>query len=164
MLPATLKSKNKLHTFGLHTLGQIAVLPPGPLQAQFGHEGKRMRELALGNDDTPLHPRLTGETIEECTSLISITTSIEAIVVSLEILLNRAFVRISARGMGIRSMDIWTRTWNAEFWNKNIRFKEPATDIPSIISRIKRILECYPQHGPVEQLGIKIRANGLRQW
>ena len=41
--------------------GQITALPAGPLQAQFGMEGKRIWELARGYDDTPLCPRFTKE-------------------------------------------------------------------------------------------------------
>lgn len=160
VLPTTLKNKSKLHTFGLHTLGQIAALPPGPIQTQFGPEGKSIRQLASGNDDTPLYPRLSRETIEENTSLVSITTSIEAILVSLETLLARAFARINARGMGIRNLNIWTRTWNAELWDKNIRFKDPAMNVKSAMPRVKQVLESYLQPGPVEQLGIKVTQLG----
>ena len=63
LLPVSLKSKEKLHNFGLHQLGQVAALTPGPLQAQFGPEGIRIWELANGRDDTPLYPRLIEETL-----------------------------------------------------------------------------------------------------
>jgi len=160
VLPVSLKNRGKLHNFGLHTLGQVAVLPIGPLQAQFGLEGKQIWELARGCDDTPLHPRFMKETIEESTSLLSVTTSVEAIIASMEYLLSRAFVRIAVRGMGIRSLTIWTCSWSAEHWEHNIRFKEPAMDTAAAISRIKHSLESFPQPGPVEQLGIKVTLLG----
>lgn len=159
-MPISIKSKSKLHSFGLHTLGQIAMLPAGPLQAQFGMEGKRIRELACGNDDTPLHPRCTREVIEESTTLISVTTSLETIMVTLESLLARAFIRITPQGLGIRSLLLWTRGWNGEYWERTIRFKEPALDVGSSLPRIKQFLETCPQSGPVEQLGIKLTGLG----
>ena len=36
ILPISVRSKKKLQDFGIFTLGQVAILPPGPLQAQFG--------------------------------------------------------------------------------------------------------------------------------
>lgn len=164
-MPVSERSKTKLHSFGLHTLGHIAAMPAGPLQAQFGMEGKRIRQLARGHDDTPLCPRFTKETIEESTTLISVTASLETILVMLESLLNRAFIRITPQGLGVRSLVLWTRSWDSEYWERTIRFKEPAMDVRSAVSRIRQFLENYPQSGPVEQLGIKLTglAHGIRR-
>ena len=159
-MPISVKSKSKLHDFGLHTLGQIVALQAGPLQAQFGVEGKRIWELVRGYDDTPLRPRFTREVIEENTTLISVTASLETILVTLESLLDRAFIRITPQGKGIRSLILWTRGWNGEYWEHTIRYKEPAMDVRSSLSRIKQFLENYPQSCPVEQLGIKVTGLG----
>ena len=161
VLPVSMKSKSKLHDFGIHTLGQIATMSFGPVQAQFGTEGRRIWELARGYDSTPLYPRCLEEAIEENVTLSSVTVSIEAILVAVESLLSRAFTRGALkRGKGIYAITLWTQTWNAEHWEKSIRFKEPAMNIRSAISRIKQIMENFPQPGPVEQLGIKITRFG----
>jgi DNA polymerase IV len=156
VLPVSLKSLNRLHDFGLKTLGQVAALPPGPFQSQFGPEGKRIWELAGGNDATPLYPRMMEVTREEAVTLPSVTVSLEAILFTVETLLRRVFDGIVRKGLGIRSLDLWTRTWNAEHWERTIRFKEPAMDLKNALSRVKRTLEDYPQPGPVEQLGMSI--------
>ena len=162
VLPVSLKSRNKLRNFGLRTLGQVAALPPGPLQSQFGPEGRKIRELAAGFDDTPLYPRLTREVIEESAVLSSITVSLEALLVNWEALLSRVFMKLAPRGMGLRSLALWTRSWKSEYWEQPLRFKEPAMDIRSTISRIKLLLEGFPQPGPVERLGLKITGLGRR--
>jgi len=160
VLPISLKYKGKLHDFGLHTLGQVAALPPGPLQAQFGPEGRKIRELAGGYDDTPLCPRYTEEIIEESTALTSVTVSLDAVMATLEALLSRAFIKLNYRGMGIRSITLWTRTCNSGYWEKDVRFKEPALNVISAMSRIRQVMENYPQPGPVEQAGIRITGLG----
>ncbi len=160
VLPVSMESQGKLRAFGIRTLGQIAALPPGPLQAQFGPEGKRLWELARGLDNTPLHPRMMEQNIEESAFLTSATVSLDAIVVTAETLLARVFIRVSPQGLGIRSFDLWTRSWSAGQWERSLRFKEPAMDIKSVISRIKRVLEDYPQPGPVEQVGVRITGLG----
>lgn len=160
ILPVSLKSKSKLHDYGLNTLGRILSLPPGPIQAQFGPEGKRIWELARGFDDTPLYPRCTEETIEEDTTLSSVTVSLEALLVTWESLLARAFARFSSKGMGIRSIVLWTRSWTAQHWERTVQFKEPAMNVKSVISRIKQVIENYPQPGPVERIGMKVTGLG----
>jgi DNA polymerase-4/protein ImuB len=160
VLPISIKSREKLRQFGLHTLGQVAALPPGPLLSQFGTEGKKIHNLARGYDDTPLYPRMMEEVIEESTMLSSVTVSLESILVALEELLGKVFTRISRVGLGVRSLTVWTRTWNAEQWERPVRFKEPAMDIKTVINRIKRVMEEYPQPGPVEEIGLNISRLG----
>jgi DNA polymerase-4/protein ImuB len=160
LLPVSLKSKEKLHQFGLHTLGQAAALAPGPLQAQFGPEGLRIRELANGHDATPLYPRLIEETIEENTTLPSVTVLLEVMLVAVEGMLSHAFTKFEPNGMGIRSISLWTRSWMGEHWEKTIQFKEPAMNTRTALSRIKLILENSPQLGLIEQIGMKITGLG----
>jgi DNA polymerase-4/protein ImuB len=160
VLPVSVKSRDKLHDFGLHTLGQVATLLKGPIQAQFGPEGRKIWELARGYDDTTLNLRFTDEIIEESTSLASVTVSLEAILVEVETLLYRFFARNDLKGRGIYGLTLWTRGWSSEHWERNIKFKEPAIDVRTIISRIRRVTENYPQPGPVEQVGIKINRLG----
>src|SRR6266851_5899055 len=46
-----------LRRFGLHTLGEVARLPPGPLAARLGPEGAVLWRLARGEDGSALAPR-----------------------------------------------------------------------------------------------------------
>jgi DNA polymerase IV len=162
VLPISLKSRSKLQDFAIRTLGQAASLPEGPLQSQFGPEGKRIGELARGYDATPLYPRFMEENIEESTVLSSVTVSLEAIVITIESLISAILAKDSLKGRGIRRMTLWTRGWDADYWEHSIQFKEPVTDIKSLISRIKIFLENYPQPGPVERVGLKITGLGYR--
>ncbi|MBN1188633.1 MAG: hypothetical protein JXA46_02675 [Dehalococcoidales bacterium] len=162
VLPISFKNKSKLREFGIRTLGQLAALPPGPLRSQFGAEGNKIVNLAGGCDYTPLFPRCTEETIEESTTLSSLTVSLEAILIILETLLSRSFNRDSLKGRGISSLTLWTRRWGSGHWEQEIHFKEPAADIKYILSRIKPVLENCPQPGPVEQVGIKLTGLGYR--
>jgi DNA polymerase-4/protein ImuB len=98
---------------------------------------------------------------EESATLPSVTVSLEAILFTVETLLQPVFASIGARGLGIRSLDLWTRTWNAEHWERTIRFKEPAMDLKNALARVKRTLEDHPQPGPVEQVGIRLGRTGL---
>jgi DNA polymerase IV len=160
VLPISLKSKSKLRDFGLRTLKQVGALPAGPLLSQFGPEGRTIRELALGRDDTPLYPRFLEENIEENCLLGSVTVSLEALLVTWQSLLVKSFKEFAHKGLGVRSLTLWTRTWNGLDWEQKVKFKEPAMNPESALGRIKPLVENFPQPGPVEQLGLRVTGLG----
>ena len=156
VLPVSARALDKLREFGIRTLGQVAALPPGPVLSQFGAEGKRLWELARGVDETPLYPRWMEESIEDSTTLGSVTVSLEAILASVDAMLGKVFEKTAPAGLGIRSLTLWTRSWNAEMWERRIQFKDPAMELRAAMSRVRRVLEDYPQPGPTEQVGLRV--------
>ncbi len=161
-LPVSLKTKERLRDLGIRTLGEIAAMPAGPLLSQFGPEGKIISELSRGYDASPLIPRRWEETIEESVLLSSATVALEAVLIVAESLLLKIFARDSLKGKGIVSITLWTRCLGAAHWERGIRFREAATDIKTAVSRIKLVLEAFPQPGPVEEMGIRVTALGQR--
>jgi len=156
VLPVSWQNKKRLTDFGLSTLGQVASLPPGPLQSQFGPEGKRIWELARGMDEEPLHPRHSEETIEESLELPSVAVSLEAIMAAVDSLLARALLRDGVRGRGIRNLILWAQVQGLGYWERSVSFKDPATGARQALSRIKHLLQSSPVPGPVEQMGLRI--------
>lgn len=161
VLPLSHRSLKKLDDFGLRTLGQVAALPPGPLQSQFGPEGKKLWQLARGYDGTPIYPRQKEETVEASTTLPSTAVSLEAILLLAESLLSRAFARAEIKGRSVRRLTLWAQVWGHGYWEKDIRFKEPAINSRSAFSRLKHVMSTCPLPGPVEELGLKL--SGLCQ-
>jgi DNA polymerase-4/protein ImuB len=160
VLPVPIKIKNKLRDFGIRTLGELAALPRAPLQSQSGPKGVKIRGLARGHDATPLCPRMLEVNIEEGAQLLSVTVSLEAILVAMETLLSRVFAAFKLKGLGIHSLVLWTRSWDSEHWERKIHFKEPAMDLKTGVTRIKRVLESFPQPGPVEEVGMRVTRLG----
>lgn len=156
LLPVSPKIRARLHDFGLHTMGKVAEIPLPKLEAQFGPEGRRLGELAAGRDNAPLCPRLSEEIIEESTSLPSPSASLDVILMAVESLLSRVFARFNHRGAGMKSVELWSRTSLDEHWQKLVHFKEPAMNCRSAMVRVRQVMECSPQPGPVEELGIKL--------
>jgi DNA polymerase IV len=160
VLPVSLKSKSGLCKFGLQTLGQIAAMSPAYLRAQFGLEGEFIYELANGNDGTPLYPRLSEQNIEESTILPTVTASLDLLLMAVESLLSKVFIKLAQHNMGICAVTIWTKSWVAEHWEQSIRFKEPAMNIQTALNRIRQVIENITQPGPIEQLGMKVTGIG----
>ena len=159
ILPVSLKSKQKLQSFGIETIGQIPGLSLGPLQSQFGPEGKRIWELAGGVDPTPLYPRNAKEIIEKSSVLPSAAVSMEAILASAESLMS-AILRNEAKGKGICGLTLWANIWGAGYWEQNVKYKTPSISMKTTMSRIKQILDIHPPPGPVEEIGVRITALG----
>src|SRR5581483_8648823 len=57
LLPVSAEMLRRLELLGLHTIGALAALPLGAVQAQFGPEGRLAWEIAHGRDRRPLAPR-----------------------------------------------------------------------------------------------------------
>ena len=68
LLPVSAGTREALHRFGLHTLGQVAALEPNRLVDRFGQEGGRAWNLANGKDDSLLVPLKHEEAVVEWTS------------------------------------------------------------------------------------------------
>src|SRR5438309_6549677 len=62
-LPSNDAMRWRLSLLGIETMGDVAQMPLGAFQAQFGPEGKRCWELAQGLDKEPLVPRIQEETV-----------------------------------------------------------------------------------------------------
>src|SRR5581483_11441776 len=56
-LPVSAEMRRRLELLGLRTIGALAALPVGAVQAQFGPEGRLAWEIAHGRDRRPLAPR-----------------------------------------------------------------------------------------------------------
>jgi len=100
------------------------------------------------------------ETIEESTSLLSVTTAVEAILASLNTCFPGLLSGSLSGGWASAALRYGPAAGVRSTGSINIRFKEPAMDTAATISRIKQVLESFPQPGPVEQLGIKITRMG----
>lgn len=159
ILPVSLKIKQKLHSFGIESLGQISSMAVGPLQSQFGTEGKKIWELSRGCDTSPLYPRNMKEVIEKSTVLPSAAVSMEAILVSVESLLSGIFSR-DIKGRGICGLLLWANIWGSGYWEQSIKYKTPSISIKTTMSRIKQMLAIHLPPGPVEELGVRITALG----
>ena len=124
LLPLSWDNKTRLHRFGLHTLGQLAALPVGSVQAQLRAEGKKAWELASGIDRSPLLPCQREEAVTEFLTFPSPTITQHAILTAMETLLGRAFARPQIRGKYVRTAAIESQVLRHPPWTRRFAFKE----------------------------------------
>ncbi|MFQ5861038.1 MAG: DNA polymerase Y family protein [Dehalococcoidia bacterium] len=156
LLPVPWPVVQRLHGFGLHTLRDVAAVGLGPLQAQFGLQGRRMWELSRGHDPSPVLPRVKKEAVTTSLTFTVATVSLEAIVTAAESLLMRLFSAATLRGRLARICTLRGRVLHAPLWEKRIVFREPVGDRARALFVAKHALVNHPPPGPLEDLEVTI--------
>jgi impB/mucB/samB family len=156
LLPLSWEDKTRLHQFGLHTLGQVATLSVGPMQAQFGPTGKRVWELAQGIDHSPLLPAPHQELVRESLTFPSPTLTLNAILTATDTLLIRAFARPEVSGRYVRSIILEGQIPRHAPWVRQFAFKDAVGNKDRALFVIKNALESVTFDGPLEDLTLTL--------
>ena len=156
VLPVPWGVKARLHSFGLHTLGQIAGLPLGPIQAQFGPAGARVWHLTQGVDETPLVPRQPKEEVSDEVTFAVATANLGPLLMAIEVLLSRLFGRPEMRGRFSRIAFIEGHVMNGPTWQHRIVFKTPVGDKSRAYAVIKASLGDLTLPGPLEDINLTL--------
>ena len=120
LLPLTLDEGRWLERLGLRTIGDLARLPFGAVQAQLGVPGARAWRLAHGRDDAPIvphHPERSACAVLRLDDPIASTDAIAAAAARLvaDAFADRALAGRAARRVCLRAVltdgTSWERTW-----------------------------------------------------
>lgn len=156
VLPVSWDMRLRLHGFGLRTLGEVARRPLGPVQAQFGPEGKLAWLLARGQDPRPLLPHQYEESIIERMAFPAPVVFREPVIVAAESLLGRAFARPERRGRAVRQAVLEARIVRTAPWTRTVVFREPYSRREQAFMPVKTVLESARLPGPVEELRVTL--------
>jgi len=154
LLPVSSDTLRRLDLYGLRTMGDLASLAPGPLQAQFGGEGMRLWELARGVASEPLRPRRREEVMSETLLFPTAAVSVEALVVACRRLLMRLHWRL--RGRAARRLRLRAALWGGRSWEKTLTFHEAVTGWERMLFIAKSVLANAALPAPVEELTIEL--------
>ena len=156
LLPVDFKLITRLHGFGLHTMGDIAALPPGAMQAQFGHDGTLVSDLANGIDHRPLVARRTEEAVSEYMEFPDATVSMAAILPAIESLLSRAYTRPQLIRRYAREAKLEANVLRRPPWTMRVAFKEPAGSRTKALFSIKAKMDGLALPGPIEDMRLTL--------
>ena len=158
-LPISLDLVERMQSFGLETLGDIANLPRGACHAQFGADGARAWDLANGIDEDPLVPRRSEETVSESLEFPDATVNLFTIVTGMESLLSRAYSRPALRNRYARRCLVESRVFQTAPWAMRVAFKEPAGSKSDALFAVKTKLDTVQVPGPL--VDMKLTLEGL---
>ncbi len=161
LLPCSPDTLRRLGLFGLRTIGDVAALPLGAVQAQFGPEGRRLWELAHGLDREPLRPRRPQESASERLAFPEPTISTDALLVAGRQLLGRLFRQPALAHRAVRQMRLRAALSSGRSWERTITFREATADRDQMLYVLRCTLEAAGLSGPVEELSVEL--SGLTQ-
>jgi nucleotidyltransferase/DNA polymerase involved in DNA repair len=155
-LPASDSTRWRLGLLGLHTLGDIARLPLGAFQQQFGLEGKRCWEMANGIDSEPLVPRVKEETVIRRLQLPARAVTLEAILGGVERLVYAAYASPDRRGRWVRKAVVRAFLDYGGMWELAVPFREALADPCDAWFAVKNAIARHPPERPVEELEVEL--------
>ena len=156
LLPVSTDLKNDMHRFGMHTMGAVATVSGHMLTDRFGLEGLRAWSLCNGIDDTPLVPRPLEEPVVEHISLPLHLISIEALLIAVDTLLQRAFEQSEVRDRHAGAAHLLCEASGWPAWERSVRFKEPVRGWGRASELIRNRLSADPPSRPVEDVTLTL--------
>jgi DNA polymerase-4/protein ImuB len=155
-LPVPWAMIRRLRRFGLERLGQVAAIGLGPMQAQFGPQGKLAWDLALGRDERPLVPRRREESISEGLTFPAPASSLGMVLLGIEALLTRAWNRPQRRGRYVRRVALDGSCYPERPWSLATVFREPVGSNERIYRILKGRMASVALPGPMESLTLTL--------
>ena len=146
----------RLKMLGIETMGEIARLPLGAFQQQFGPEGKRCWELASGIDNEPLVPRVTESTIVRRMQLPAPAVALETILAGFERLLFAAYSDRARQGHWVRKVVVRGLQDGGGAWELPISFREAMADPKAAWFAVRNAITRHPPERPLEELEIEL--------
>jgi DNA polymerase-4/protein ImuB len=164
LLPVPYETVERLHSFGLHTLGAVADLDRGPVEAQFGRAGTVIWELSNGIDPRPVVPRRVVESVSEYLSFPDPTVQMSVLVAGLESLLAKAFSRPEMARRYARAASLHARVFRRAPWSLDVTFKEPVGRREAALLPVKAKIDSAGLHGPLEDLRLTLSGLSGEPW
>lgn len=157
-LPVSYEAQRKFALFGLHTIGAIAALPAGPMQAQFGSEGRRIYSLAHGIDTAPFRPRERAMQVTGTVQMPAPTVNSEALLIAARQLVGKLLQQPAMRYRQARQLRLRLSLLDSGSWERTLTLREPLSDEARILFVLKKLIESLQLAGPVEEMTLDFLA------
>ena len=155
LLTVSYDAQRKLTLFALRTIGDVAQIDIGPMQAQFGREGRRLYELARGIDPTPFLPRERREPVAGSLTMPAPTVNSAALLIAARQLAGRLLQRPAMRYRQVRQLRLRLSLLDGGSWERTLTFREPLGDEEGIVFVLKKLIEPLQLAGPVEEMTLE---------
>ena len=154
-LPVSYEAQRKLGLYKLHIIGEVAALPVGALQAQFGREGRRLWQLARGIDTEPFVPRRRQEPVAGTLTMPAPTVNSGALVIAARQLVRRLLYRPQMRYRFVRRLRVRLSLLAGGSWERTLALREPLADEDGLMFVLKKLIEPLQLAGPVEEMTLQ---------
>jgi DNA polymerase-4 len=151
-LPVSAGTIRRLRLFGISLVGELLTLPRGAVECQFGKEGRRLYELALGSDDG-----LVGQWEEEEEFVLEKNFDVPVedsgqLLEAVEKLLESLCREFRERWQCCRRLAVMLRFENGRVEHRVLHFKEPTASRQMMACRLSCCIEQLSDAAPVCEL------------
>ncbi len=155
--PVTSALPDPLERLGVATLGAVAALTRAQLSDRFGPAGIAAHALVRGRDESPLRPRVAGETLAETLELPEAGSG-EQLERALGLLVDRVLARRERGGRTVRSMVVAAKLVEGGTWRERVVFREALADPLRMRLALGRRIMLLPS--PAEALRLSVERFG----
>src|SRR6267142_5263850 len=153
--------QESLRRFGLHSLGEVAALPPGPLAARLGPEAALLSRLARGEGASALTPRPQPDRFEGGEELEWDASSIEPLLFVWKALLDRLAQRFLARWLMARELLLELRLADGSWDERSLDLAAPTREVASLLQLLRLAVESRPP--PAGVRAVRLSAVATRE-
>jgi DNA polymerase-4/protein ImuB len=152
----------RLELLGLRTIGDLARLPFGAVQAEFGPPGARAWRLARGLDSDPVIARPVTTSVQSGLRFDDPLGSVEAVMAAIDQLLAHTFSQPALQGRSVRQMRLRALLSDGTSWERLYTFKEALSTRDAARRAVKSKLDLpngLPP-APIEELALELLGLG----
>ncbi|MCG5054886.1 MAG: DNA polymerase Y family protein [Myxococcales bacterium] len=139
----------RLHTWGLRRLGDLAALPLDQVALRLGDVGARLHRLASGRDDEPFTPRLPPDAVEEGSSFDFAIETLEPLAFVLRGLVDRVLTRLACRNLACSGVTVRLRLEPRGFDVRDVDLGAPTRDPQTLLQLLRLDIARRPPLSPV---------------
>jgi DNA polymerase-4/protein ImuB len=152
----------RLELLGLRTIGELAALPFGAVQAEFGPAGARAWRLAHAKDAEPVVARPMQASVQDGLRFDDPLGSVEAVMAAIDQLLAHTFSQPALQGRAVRQVRLRALLSDGTSWERLYTFKEALSTRDAARRALKSKLDLpngLPP-APIEELALELLGLG----
>lgn len=145
-------TENQAETFsmwGIHSLGTLAALPERELISRMGQDGKRLRQLALGELPHLFQPIDVSFVLEERAELDFPLEDLESLLFGLSVMLEQLILRAKARIVALASVTVTLHLDGGDSHSRTVRTAQPSNEKQLWLKLLHLDLEAHPPHAAI---------------
>ena len=144
-----------LHKWGIHTLGQLAVLDKEQLAARLGVEAVRMWERANGQSTRPLKLVRPLESFGESFEFQNEIETAEPLLFMLRRFLEQLSVRLSAIYHVVKEVTLRITFANKQIYERVFKIPQPTSDVDLLFRMLHTHLENFKSESPITAVSLQ---------
>src|SRR6266581_4080430 len=143
-----------LHKWGIHTLGELAMLDKEQLGARLGPEAVRMWERANGQSKRLLKLVRPPESFEESFEFENEIETAEPLLFMLRRFLEQLSLRLSAIYLVAKELTLRITFANKQTYERSFKIPQPTNDVDLLFRMLQTHLENFKSEHPIVAVGL----------